>query len=217
MTGNISKTLMALVVTVLFVTLGACRSQRGATAPSPQRPESVVAQDWTDVEMPVRAELSAPTRFSASGKARMVNGQCIAISFRKIGFEVAYLYADSDSLYIIVKPLRVAYSESMRRIKEASGLSLGDVQSVLLGRKSVPEGLVRFSFDEPVETDGGTVYSDIEALAEVSGRRYAGGIRWNPGSSRWNCGISVERPAIPVSYQRIDTPALLRMLRSFSF
>ncbi|MDE6463204.1 MAG: hypothetical protein K2L16_01040 [Muribaculaceae bacterium] len=206
---------VALLAVLLVLGLGSCRSHRNVAG---SQPENEVCEElpWQSVEMPVRLELTAPTHFSASGKAVMVNGEYVSVSIRKMGFEVASLYVDSDSLYVIIKPLRLAYVEGFDRIERATDMSFGDLQKAMLGQGRLPDGLVRFVVSNMEQSPAGTVYSDIEVSTRVSGRDLNGKLHWSLDDARWNTGASRERPSIPNSYDRVDTPALIRMLRSLS-
>lgn len=140
-----------LAIVVLAVAFTACRSNKGnvternicdvigsyeAGSSFNQLADSY--QTWTDVSMPVKMELTAPSRLSASGKATMVRDKSVHMIFRKLGFAVAEVYADNDSVIVIVKPLRAAFSESMARLKDITGLTLGDLQSAFMGQCFAP-------------------------------------------------------------------------------
>lgn len=93
--------------------------------------------DWNDVELPVKVNLTKPRSFSLSGKAKIINGTAIYMSFRKIGIEVATLYLDNEKVLFISKPLRVAWSEDVSELREYN-INLQDLQSALLGRLFMP-------------------------------------------------------------------------------
>ncbi len=96
------------------------------------------ALEWTDVTMPVKFVLRSPKSVSLSGRATMIRGREIKISFRMLGFEVGGLYADNDSVYFYEKLNRTMVVESMERLRKESGLELENIQDVLLGRVTYP-------------------------------------------------------------------------------
>ena len=96
------------------------------------------ALEWTDVTMPVKFTLRSPKSVSLSGRATMIRGREIKISFRMLGFEVGGLYADTDSIYFYEKLNRTMVVESMDRLRKESGLELENIQDVLLGRVTYP-------------------------------------------------------------------------------
>lgn len=93
---------------------------------------------WNTFTAPVRMELSAPMRFTASGTATMVRGEAVGISIKVLGFEVGALYADSDSVTILIKVNKMGYTESMDRFTAATGMGIADLQSMLLGQAFTP-------------------------------------------------------------------------------
>lgn len=96
------------------------------------------ALTWDDVSMPVKFTLRSPKSVSLSGRATMIRGREIKISFRMLGFEVGGLYADTDSVYFYEKVNRTMMVESMDRLRNESGLELENIQDMLLGRVTYP-------------------------------------------------------------------------------
>lgn len=93
---------------------------------------------WTDVSVPVRVSMTQPSKFSCSGVLKMRNGKDISISMRMFGFEVASLYADTDSVIVCVKAMDMYFSESIAGLSDKYGITLADLQSLLLGQAFVP-------------------------------------------------------------------------------
>lgn len=172
------RIILAAVLTLLVLAFAGCRSGRGgiaegSSAPgaapvtSPQSALEAAAQSypqWQDVEIPVKISLTKPTRFSASGKAVMVNGDAIEIKLRKLGLEVARIYFDNENIVVVSRPLRIAYKEEISILTHYTGLSLADLQCALLGRVFYPgRGALnsgntnRFRISRAdTSTDGGT-------------------------------------------------------------
>lgn len=145
---SIYRIAAAAVAVLLVIGLASCGSRRQTTVAGGTYGEVSLDEcfgnlaasyaPWTSMSAPMKIEVSEPVRFSASGKAEMVKGQCISMVFRKIGIKVAELYVDRDSVMFVVKPLKIAYTESFARFSNSTGLTLDDLQSALLGQAFVP-------------------------------------------------------------------------------
>lgn len=97
-------------------------------------------KDWQTLEVPVKVNISSPMKFSCSARMQMIRGRWLGISVRMLGFEVAYLTADNDSLHAYVKVQKRYVSESISRLFASSGYNLSNVQDLLLGRLFIPGG-----------------------------------------------------------------------------
>lgn len=146
---SIYRIAAAAVAVLLVIGLASCGSQRRTSTVVGGSYGEVSLEEcfgklaasytpWTTMSAPLKIEISHPVRFSASGKAEMVKGQCVSMVFRKIGIKVAELYVDRDSVMFVVKPLKIAYTESFARFSSRTGLTLDDLQSALLGQAFVP-------------------------------------------------------------------------------
>lgn len=93
---------------------------------------------WQDVQMPVRATLRSPFSISASGRLTMVRDRLIHISMRVLGMEVAVMQVTPDSIFVADKFHRYLIAESSERLTASTGLTVGDMQSALLGRAFLP-------------------------------------------------------------------------------
>ena len=140
----------------LTAMLAACHSSRRAASPdtplssvpsaqpsklSPkQQFETLVDsyQPWTDVSMSVKCTLRSPKSMTVSGKATMIRGEELRLSLRMLGFEVGGLYIDRDSIFFYEKLNRTMVVESMAKLTDATGLTLSDIQDVLLGQLAYP-------------------------------------------------------------------------------
>lgn len=65
----------------------------------------------------------------------------LLLSLRFIGFEVAQLYADADSVFAVEKIHKWYVAESIQRLGAGTGLTLADLQGYLLGRptRAIPQ------------------------------------------------------------------------------
>lgn len=141
----------------LAVLMVACRASRSAVPAesiSQQQPSGAVAvvqspkqlfealvdsyRPWSDVSMSVKCTLRSPKSMSVSGKATMIRDEEIRLSLRMFGFEVGGLYIDRDSIFFYEKLNRTMVAESMKKLTDATGLSISDMQDILLGQVAYP-------------------------------------------------------------------------------
>ena len=154
------QSIIFLAVSILLLIVPACKSNRntatepyeGSVANETATPshrgkkaveEAVVAlvksyKSWQDVSMSFKCKLRSPKNMNVSGKATMIRGRQIQISMRMLGFEVAGLYIDSDSAYVYEKLNRTMIAEPLSRLQSLSGMTLTDIQDLLLGRICYP-------------------------------------------------------------------------------
>lgn len=93
---------------------------------------------WQDVSMSVKCKIRSPKNITVSGKATMIRGKEIQISLRMLGFEVAGIYINCDSIYVYEKLNKTMIVEPMSRLKALSGITISDIQDLLLGRICYP-------------------------------------------------------------------------------
>lgn len=140
----------------LAATLAACHSSRNAASPDASLSSALAAQStrispkqqfetlvssyqpWTDVSMSVKCTLRSPKSVTVSGKATMIRGEELRLSLRMLGFEVGGLYIDRDSIFFYEKLNRTMVVESMAKLTDATGLTLSDIQDILLGQLAYP-------------------------------------------------------------------------------
>lgn len=98
--------------------------------------ESVAATygEWHDVEIPIELELIKPQEFSVSGRATLIKNECIYISIRAFGFEVANAYINNDSIHVIYKMGKLYIAEDVKKLLKGYPVNVGDLQNLLLGR-----------------------------------------------------------------------------------
>lgn len=162
-------TILSVCCFSILLMLSSCRSARHASSVDMTAGGGIVAadspkgqvtalvdnyKDWTDVSMSVKCTLRSPKNLSVSGKAVMVRGEQIKISVRVFGFEVAGLLADRDSIYVYEKLNHTMIAEPMSRLTGATGLDLGGVQDILLGRIVAPRETLR---NASISADGNTI------------------------------------------------------------
>lgn len=89
---------------------------------------------WTDLEVSAKVQITSPTKLNGAGKVYMKRNEWISVSVRMLGFEVATLWVDNDSVVAIDKFHKKYLSESVASIFGTAGVSVGDIQDMLLGR-----------------------------------------------------------------------------------
>ena len=145
------KAFVTLMVAAILTAITGCRSGKTAQKtvqndePIPaeiaqqtpmQRYRALCASygDWQEVSMPVRVTLTAPKSVSFSARAVMKRNEWISVSVRMLGFELASVWIDNDSIHAIDKYHKRYLSESISRIFAGAGVGIGDIQDLLTGR-----------------------------------------------------------------------------------
>lgn len=147
MLRNCLKILLAVIVAGA---IAGCRSQKGGAEGSGSREGVAVPANtalnsrytmlaeswkpWSDMEVGVKLSLNSPARLNASGKAWMKRGEWISISVRMLGFEVATLWIDRDSVVAVDKFHKKYVSEPTSRLLGGSDVTIEEMQDVLTGR-----------------------------------------------------------------------------------
>lgn len=139
------KKITLLIVLLATLALGACSSKKNVTArtePMPVVPPLAAACSanaaWDVFEAPMSMELSSPSHVKLSGRLTMAYGRCLRFSVRVIGMEMGQLYADRDSVYLVIKPLRVACAMPVSSLTDATGMGLAELQCALAGQSFAP-------------------------------------------------------------------------------
>lgn len=140
------------VILLAFLTLiSGCSSQRSAgkkasvvaevpadvTLQTPQQRFGALCDsygEWQDVSLPVKVSLRSPKSLSLSARAVMKRGSWISVSVRMLGFEVASVWIDNDSVHAIDRYHKAYLSESIGSLLGNTGVSVADIQDLLLGR-----------------------------------------------------------------------------------
>ena len=239
-------------ILLLAVVLAGCRSQKQTVVPSsdsagfaalsPKKQHEVVGKSfipWQWAYIPANVALAEPASISGGGRLTMQRDSLIHLSLRVLGMEVAVLYADTDSVYAIDKFHKYYLAESLDRIMASSGLSLGDIQDMLLGQAlppangsrmctatladgavaaldfdlGRPDATLRCVYPAHEPTPAGPVATSTEIYGVKDDKKIAATIRLNLGSARWNSPRRVDFSQ-PKGYKRIHFDALLKSLRN---
>lgn len=148
-----NKTITTFLLSVLILTLlGSCSTSRESASATINPPVNADYSafssrytallssygTWQDVKMPVSVHLDKPVSIGLSGQATMVNGKSIHLSLRLLGFEVAAIYVTRDSIFAFEKRGKRYIAESLSGIIQNYPVTVGNLQSLLLGRPFMP-------------------------------------------------------------------------------
>ncbi len=140
--------LLFVVISLLIPVLTSCHSSRqparassaGQTVSRSAGEPSVSSRllegqkEWNDVQLPVSVSLRQPLSASLNATAYMRRGEYVKFSVRMLGFEVASVWIDTESVHAVDKVGKRYVSESVSRLTTELGLDIADVQDILLGR-----------------------------------------------------------------------------------
>lgn len=153
----ILRWVMALVATLiaLFLSTG-CRSSKGAVVAGDAGAETVTIgstaevapenlpsrftalantwKPWKELEVSAKAQISSPAKLNGAAKVYMKRGQWISVSVRMLGFEVATLWLDNDSIVAIDKFHKKYVAEPIGSLFGGAGVTVAEIQDLLLGR-----------------------------------------------------------------------------------
>lgn len=151
----------AAAAVIALVALGGCSAHRNSTSVEPHDVSSVIitgqsahtiqpgvttaealcdiyaAQPrWQSLYMPFSLKINAPMRLSCSGRATMVRGKAILLSMRAFGIEVAQVYIDNDSTWLVDKFHKMICAESTARLSQ--NFNVDNLQSLIIGHACEP-------------------------------------------------------------------------------
>ena len=133
-------------------------------------------KDWSSFYAPFTFRCSQPLGLSLSGRASMVKDEFIYLSMRMIGFEVASLYIDRDSAFLADKYHKIMVAAPLESITARTGLTVSDLQDILLGRAFYPGQGTLCSIEIPE-----TLFSPMDlddGLIALMPRRIPSGVAW---------------------------------------
>lgn len=147
----LKSSLKILLAVILTASIAGCRSQKetasagsdlrqGVTVPANTALNSRYTmlteswKPWSDVEVGVKVSLTSPTKLNAAGKAWMKRGEWISISVRMLGFEVATLWVDRDSVVAVDKFHKKYVSQPTKKLLGDANVTIEDIQDMLMGR-----------------------------------------------------------------------------------
>ena len=118
-----------------YTSAGASTGALSQVAPA-VRFDSLTASyaDWDDVALPVRLSITRPKAFSVTAQCPMKHNPWVLFSVRMLGFEVAKVWLDNDSVHAVDKYHKRYLSESLQRFLGSNDVTIGNFQDMLLGR-----------------------------------------------------------------------------------
>ncbi len=152
-TINISHLLLTASAILILFAGASCSSSRKASSVSTASGQTAVRtidtrnilsvmaadyQPWQSVYSSFKLRLSSPLSFSFSGRATMVRDRSLHLSLRVLGMEMAVLHADTDSLWLVDKLHKVMCAMPLASLTDRTGITLGNVQDILLGQAFYP-------------------------------------------------------------------------------
>lgn len=143
--------LKILLAVILTASIAGCRSQKETASAGSDLREGVAVpantalnsrytmlteswKPWNDVEVGVKVSLTSPAKLNAAGKAWMKRGEWISISVRMLGFEVATLWVDRDSVVAVDKFHKKYVSQPTKKLLGDTNVTIEDIQDMLTGR-----------------------------------------------------------------------------------
>lgn len=143
--------LKILLAVILTASIAGCRSQKETASAGSDLREGVAVpantalnsrytilteswKPWNDVEVGVKVSLTSPAKLNAAGKAWMKRGEWISISVRMLGFEVATLWVDRDSVVAVDKFHKKYLSQPTKKLLGDANVTIEDIQDMLMGR-----------------------------------------------------------------------------------
>lgn len=141
----VEKKLLSVALMAAMLLLGSCHTSKQVAEEGKKYPQSTdVAgryeglvssyRDWKDVTVPLRLQLVEPSSMSISGKARMVRGRCVNLSFRFLGMEVAQLHLTNDSVYAVYRMKKQYVAEDLKGLTGQFPFTIDNVQDLVMGR-----------------------------------------------------------------------------------
>jgi hypothetical protein len=201
-------------VALLILTLSSCHATKSAETKSGG--DTAVAEQtskWSDVYIPVKVELTEPSRMSISGRATMVRDRSVYLSLRMLGMEVATVYIDADSIFATEKlhkqMLAVGYEATV-----GNRLTIGQLQDVLLGCENAATGKLPAALTYSVEKASDGSSTAVTLSTTLNGKKYSGRITWDMASAQYDTG-SPRQWSRPSGYTIIDPAKLPALLKSF--
>lgn len=238
------------IATALLLT--GCKGHKAATAgeapiEGPGQPVNEVFQllsntysEWEDVQMPMAMSMSAPEKFSISGRATMVRDSAILLSMRMFGMEVAQVYANPDSVWFVDKHHKMYIQESLESLCGSYPMGLDDIQDCLLGQvfpidaagvtaeykldvevpwltglyfvRQDPLRSVAFTYNEMQETPAGLACDLVMLNARTDSLSMSAMMQWNFDKAQWNQGKEVNFSRPGSKYKRVVLANLLKQI-----
>lgn len=231
----IRKIAISAVAALLLTACGSSKKQAQGAYPETPATQAVTtapgnaaaaedAATWSDVQMPVRVELSKPVSFSLSGRATMLRDSMIHISMRVFGMEVAVVNVTNDSVYLVDKFHKYYFAEPLKTVLGSHMMSVGAMQDIMLGTQLGEANTLTFdnpgakepvtvTFSDFSTTPAGNAAGQVRIQAPVTGKQVDAVFVWSLDKAKWDSGqtVNFKRPS-PSQYKRITMKSVLQML-----
>lgn len=179
---NKATILKLLSIAIVAVIISSCGASKQAATPTQsvsrqtldQRYDALVSAygDWENVYVPIKLQMTEPSKFSISGRMRMIKGKSIDISLRMLGFEIGRIFASADSVYAIDKINKRYLAESLPSIIDnVLPASAEVIQDMLIGRAFIiKKGTLDQSMrnDVKLTSDSTTLAWFIKPIAQLN-------------------------------------------------
>lgn len=127
---------------LLLLAAAGCRSRKAATTAAygnmgiKERVAYVTDgyKPWTELNLPLKVALRAPSKLSVSGRIYMRRDKDIYVTLRVLGMEVANMYVSADSVYAADRLHKYYFAEPIADIFAGASLSIGNIQDAITGR-----------------------------------------------------------------------------------
>ncbi len=172
------------------------------------------AAAWHDLYIPVSVELRKPVAMSVSGRVTMVRDSAIFVSMRVFGMEVATIYANTDSVTVADKYHSYVYTEPLSAITARDGLTMADLQDILLGRRQVPASCPASVTLAPAVAcgAGGTMSPEVTVSTPLGGKDVTAALRWDTRKAQWDTNRQI-KPTNTKGYRRLQRSDILQILK----
>lgn len=207
-----SVILYVLTAFVFVAGAAGCASRRHSAAPAVAETTLPAMQEWNDIYMPFTMRLSRPVSLSFSGRATMVRDRSILLSMRMLGIEVAQVYLDADSTWVVDKFHKVVCVEPTSRITGSRGLTVANLQDMMIGRYSVELHGVSFDYLDFRQTPVGELPSSVEAAGAAGRLKVGASLSWNFDKARFNAGNIATWT--PPGFRRVTPTEMIDILRN---
>lgn len=131
-------------------------------------------KNWEDVVIPLEMSLSQPKNLTISGRATMIKDKSLFISIRALGFEVATLYANTDSIYASYKLNKIYIAEDIKKFLTNYPITIGNLQDLLLGRAfMLGKGTLAYDMNKEMKLSLGKDLWTASPHCDIQGVQYA--------------------------------------------
>lgn len=139
--GHILALLLALLAAVISTS---CHTQKEASSSAPAAGQETVSPfmaltascqpGWEAVRVPFSLRLTSPKEMTVGGIATMSRDSSILLSFRMLGFEVAALQVNGDTLTVIEKMNKQYLTVPVANALGGLDACVANIQDILTGR-----------------------------------------------------------------------------------